>query len=64
MGKIEDLKEDGVEVLHQTTRGQHYLMALEALYIKEQKPVINTKHNSDNRGKAWDLIIKLYFGIS
>ena len=57
--KPKDLKEEHVEIIHQTTRGEHYLTALEALYIKEQKPVINTKHNRENGKKARDLIIKL-----
>ena len=34
---------DDIEILHQTARGNIHLMTLEALYIRDLKPTINTK---------------------
>merc|ERR1711895_265824 len=39
----EKLTEDHVRILHTTSRDEKYLLALEALYIREIKPSINTK---------------------
>ena len=44
-----------VEILHCTSRGESYLLTLEALYIRERKPVLNTKDEYRRR----ELIIKL-----
>ena len=49
------LNDDCIEILHQTARGVSYLETLEALYIREIKPSINTKDEYRSR----ELIIKL-----
>ena len=49
------ITEDDVEILHTTSRGENYLLTLEALYIRERKPVLNTK--DEYRRK--ELVIKL-----
>ena len=43
------LTEDSVEILHSTSRGEGYLMTLEALHIRELKPSINTKDEYRSR---------------
>ena len=50
-----DLTEEKVEILQSTARGEGYLLTLEALYIRELKPTINTKDEYRTR----ELIIKL-----
>ena len=50
-----DLTEEKVEILQSTARGEGYLLTLEALYIRELKPAINTKDEYRTR----ELIIKL-----
>lgn len=37
------LTDDDVEILQSTSRGEAYLLTLEALHIRERKPTINTK---------------------
>ena len=49
------ITEDDVEILHTTSRGENYLLTLEALYIRERKPVLNTKDEYRRR----ELVIKL-----
>ena len=49
------ITEADVEILHTTSRGENYLLTLEALYIRERKPVLNTK--DEYRRK--ELVIKL-----
>ena len=49
------LTDDDVEILHRTSRGESYLLTLEALYIRERKPVLNTKDEYRRR----ELVIKL-----
>ena len=46
---------DDVEILHSTSRGENYLLTLEALYIRERKPTLNTKDEYRSR----ELVIKL-----
>ena len=46
---------DNVEILHSTSRGESYLLTLEALYIRELKPDLNTKDEYRRR----ELVIKL-----
>ena len=46
---------DNVEILHSTSRGESYLLTLEALYIRERKPNLNTKDEYKRR----ELVIKL-----
>ena len=45
-----------MEVLKTSTRGEEYLLTLEALYIAERKPAINTKDEFKSRA----LTIKLF----
>ena len=49
------LTDDDVDILHTTSRGENYLLTLEALYIRERKPVLNTKDEYRRR----ELVIKL-----
>ena len=49
------IPEENVKILHSTTRGEEYLLTLEALHIREQKPALNTK----DEYKRKELIIKL-----
>ena len=49
------IPEENVKILHSTTRGESYLLTLEALHIREQKPALNTK----DEYKSKELIIKL-----
>ena len=49
------IAEEHVRILHTTTRDEKYLLALEALYIRERKPSINTRDEYRSR----ELIIKL-----
>ena len=39
----ETLTEEHIRILHMTTREENFLLALEALYIRERKPSINTR---------------------
>ena len=43
------LLDDNVEILQASARGEGYLLTLEALYIKEVKPTINTKEEWKSR---------------
>ena len=43
------MSHENIEILHQTARGERYLETLEALYIREQKPTINTKDEYRSR---------------
>ena len=43
------LSSEDIKILHQTTRGEEYLLTLEALYIRELKPYINTKDEYKRR---------------
>ena len=49
------IKETNVDILQSTTRGEGFLLTLEALHIRERKPSINTKDEYRSR----ELIIKL-----
>ena len=49
------LVDDNVEILQASARGEGFLLTLEALYIKEVKPTINTKEEWKSR----ELKIKL-----
>ena len=48
------LTSDQVAILHSTSRGENFLLTLEALHIRERKPSINTKY--EYRSK--ELVIK------
>ena len=43
------VSEDDVDILRQTARGESHLLTLEALYIQELKPKINTKDEYRSR---------------
>ena len=43
------LSSDDIKILHQTARGEQFLLTLEALYIREVKPYINTKDEYKRR---------------
>ena len=43
------LTTENVSILHQTSRGENYLLTMEALYIREHKPTINTKDEYKRR---------------
>jgi len=43
------LTEDDVKILASTSRGENYLMTLEALWIRDLKPSINTKDEYRSR---------------
>ena len=43
------LTEDHVEILQMTSRGEDFLLTLEALHIRERKPQINTKDEYRHR---------------
>ena len=49
------LTEDDVDILKATARGEAFLLTLEALFIRELKPRINTK----DEWKSRELKIKL-----
>jgi len=49
------LTEEHVEILQTTSRGEGFLLTLEALHIRERKPSINTKDEYRSR----ELVIKL-----
>ena len=56
MAKCEtDWSEDNVSILSATSQGEVHLLTLEALWIREIKPVINTKDEYRSR----ELTIKL-----
>ena len=40
---------DDVRILHRTTRGRDFLETLEALYIREIEPTLNTKDEYRSR---------------
>ena len=46
---------EDVDILHSTSRGENFLLTLEALYIRERKPTLNTKDEYRRR----ELVIKL-----
>jgi len=43
------LTEEHVEILKSTSRGEAHLLTLEALYIEDIKPTINTKEEYKSR---------------
>ena len=43
------MKDEDVEILQSTSRGDAYLLTLEALHIQELKPTINTKDEYRSR---------------
>ena len=43
------LSDENIEILKSTSRGEAYLLTLEALWIKELKPEINTKDEYRSR---------------
>ena len=43
------LGEKDIEILAQATRGESYLMTLEALWIKEERPKLNTRDEYKQR---------------
>ena len=49
--------EENVDVLRTSSRGEYYLLTLEALHIRELKPQINTKDEYKSR----ELIVKYTF---
>ena len=49
------LTDDDVDILHSTARGENFLLTLEALYIRERRPTLNTKDEYRRR----ELVIKL-----
>ena len=49
------LTSDQVDILHSTSRGESFLLTLEALHIREHKPSINTK----DEYKSKEFVIKL-----
>ena len=53
----EKLTEEHIRILHMTIREEKYLLALEALYIRERKPSINTKDEYRRR----ELKISAYY---
>ena len=50
-----DITEKEVTILHQTSKGVQFLETLEALYIRDIKPQLNTK----DEWRRKELIIKL-----
>ena len=44
-----NLTENDIVILHQTNKGEEFLLTLEALYIREFKPTINTKDEYRSR---------------
>jgi len=51
-----ELTFDNIDILKSSARGEHHLLTLEALFIAEKKPTINTKDVSKRR----TLTIRLY----
>ena len=49
------IQEENVDILQTSSRGEEYLLTLEALHIREQKPKINTKDEYKSR----ELTIKI-----
>ena len=49
------LEEKDVDILQQSSRGENFVLTLEALHIRERKPTINTKDEYRSR----ELTIKL-----
>ena len=49
------LTSDQVDIIHYTSRGESFLLTLEALHIRERKPSFNTK----DEYKSKELVIKL-----
>ena len=49
------INEENVDILQTSARGENYLLTLEALHIREQKPKINTKDEYKSR----ELTIKI-----
>ena len=49
------ITEENGNILKPSSRGEHYLLTLEALHIRELKPQINTKDEYKSR----ELMIKL-----
>ena len=50
-----DIDNDCVKILDSTTKSDNYLLTLEALWIRDIKPTINTKDEFRSR----ELIIKI-----
>ena len=44
-----NITDGNVDILSSTSRGERYLMTLEALYIQELEPAINTKDEYRSR---------------
>ena len=49
------LTSEDIKILQQTAKGEHFLLTLEALHIRERKPTINTK----DEYRARELTIKV-----
>ena len=49
------IPEENVDILQQTSKGENFLLTLEALHQRERKPEINTKEEWRSR----ELTIKL-----
>ena len=43
------ISDENVEILQTSARGEEYLLTLEALHIRDQKPEINTKDEYKSR---------------
>ena len=46
---LKDVTIKDVKILAASTRGEQYLLTLEALWQKEERPTINTKHEYKKR---------------
>ena len=49
------IPEENIKVLHQTNKGENFLLTLEALHQRESRPALNTKEEWKSR----ELTIKL-----
>ena len=56
---VDGISEDSVEILGSTTKGEVHLLTLEALWIREIKPFLNTQDTM--RSRDLKLTIKLWF---
>ena len=50
-----EITDENVDILQTSSRGENYLLTLEALHIRELRPQINTKDEYRSR----ELIIKM-----
>ena len=54
---------EDIDILTSTIKSDTHLLALEALYIRELKPYLNTQNAKEQEFKSWQLRISFWFSV-